>query len=199
LLQVLGDIHGIERLPRRITRPTFQLGDLALDYEGLDLYDPNLLKFGQGNHDDHNILTKNPPPHFVGRFGSVVHGGVAFYWIGGAYSHDHAHRTMFHDIWPNEELAFTEATRVLKEVKELRPEMIISHEAPDTIRKRLHPEWEGSHTSRLLDEVLKVAPPKLWVAGHLHQSYRERVGNTLVIGLDINEILYVGEGYTPYR
>jgi len=196
LLQVLGDIHGIERLPRNIKRPTFQLGDLALDYEGLDLYDPNVFKFGQGNHDDHAILTKNPPPHFVGRFGNVVHGDVSFYWIGGAYSIDHHHRTMFHDIWPNEELDHKECNKVVQEVAKQRPQMIISHDTPDTIRQRLHPDWVSSNTSKLLDEVLRIAPPRLWVAGHFHESYREKVGNTLIIGLDVNEILHVSKGYS---
>lgn len=110
-------------------------------------------------------------------------------FIGGGYSVDQARRTVGVDWWDDEELSYTNLGRMIDEAIEFKPKIIVSHEAPNAALPPAHlaPSKPPSRTSNALETIFRECPPKLWVFGHHHCSWKFREGPTLFICCNINE------------
>ena len=182
MFTVLGDVHG-QKIPN-IEGKVFQLGDLGFNYGSLDSLDSNIFKFGAGNHDNHALLKVDPPKHYVGRYGYHEWG---FYWIGGAYSIDKKFRTLGFDWFANEELTLLEANACMTDYYKMKPDIVISHDCPTIIKGMIHENCIRTWTDILLNAILDIHSPKLWIFGHHHTSFEYKLGPTLFKGLNILE------------
>lgn len=216
-LTIIGDVHGKIHEYHSITQNcshSFQLGDFGFDktltaygYLGIDA---TKHRFGQGNHDDHNLLIAGHFPAFVGRFGSNELNGLKFFWVGGAASIDIGRRLeeWLQDRrkplhwWSNEELTRKEMAACTASYEMARPSLVISHECPDFLRSHLHdddtvvrmfgfqPGW-ASVTSQFLAELHAIHAPSMWVFGHHHRSWNMDYRGTHFICLNELETLEI--------
>lgn len=147
-----------------------------------------------GNHDNYesdNGVFINQTPHFLGDFGIYsLPNSLDIFFVRGGYSIDKMYRQLGRDWWPEEELNYIQMVNALKAYADAKPDFVISHECPE----RIIPEvstlalWDGkpivpSTTARMLDEMLKIHKPKLWVFGHHHKKWEKEIDGTQFICL----------------
>jgi Icc-related predicted phosphoesterase len=72
-----------------------------------------------------------------------------------------------------------------------KPLVVISHEAPKSVNKSLFAIENDSSTARLLEEMLTIHKPNVWVFGHHHISKREQIDDTLFICLAELELVTI--------
>lgn len=170
IVNAVGDIHGkrhkLDKWLRR-GKKVIQVGDLGFgdDWYYFDSPDNDLLVC-RGNHDDGVIA-----PHTnidLGDFG-LIPGCERTFFIRGAWSIDQQARIPFQSWWPNEELSWQKADEALTAYENVKPEVMISHDCPESITHLLcPPPYFQTFTGRLLEEALKIHRPKLWLFGHYH-------------------------------
>lgn len=135
------------------------------------------------------------PPHFIGNYGvwyvPDIDPGVdnRIFFVRGAWSVDHKHRSPGLDWFEAEQLSQRELHGALDLYKQIKPEFVITHEAPSQIGKKLVPansDWGpkvDSNTDLALQAMFEAHQPKLWVFGHYHHDYEEEVDRTTFICL----------------
>lgn len=189
MITLISDVHGKYDRYLKICEEneyTLQIGDLGYSYEALKLIDSNKHKFIAGNHESHDICYNLP--HCLGRFGKSSLNGVNFFFVSGAFSIDKTVRTRNHHFgyWPktwfeNEELSYQEGLQCLELYGKLKPDILISHDAPrfwaneignpDVLRNfGFTPETFTTSTSELLNQLFEIHVPKLFFCGHFHVS-----------------------------
>jgi predicted phosphodiesterase len=169
----IGDTHGkLERYfaiceeANKEGYVTVSLGDNGFLEEYQEIgktLDPKHNLLLQGNHDYYG--TQIELPHVLGHSG--MHNSEFFY-VRGANSIDKAQRIEGRDWFREEELEYGQQMSCLYSYETLKPEIVISHDCPQTIRTMLFNINESSSTANLLDELLLVHRPKLWLFGHHH-------------------------------
>ena len=177
---LMGDIHGsagfgkfceaVESSPH----PVIQIGDFGLGFRpGFDssakaFMEKNAPKarFIRGNHDNPAVCRQTEGYIEDG----TVEGGTMF--IGGAWSMDWRMRTKGVDWWPGEEATQEEFDRMLAHYEEIRPKVMVTHDGPDSVFRRMfgYDEILDTRTGRMLGKFLSVHQPSLWVFGHHHRS-----------------------------
>lgn len=101
--------------------------------------------------------------------------------IRGASSIDKSKRMEGYDWFRDEELNFTESMYALDAYEKHRPDIVVSHDCPENICNLLFGYTDKNHTRKLLQEMLDIHRPKLWVFGHHHKYV------TSIYGIDGEE------------
>lgn len=188
MLRIIGDVHGkLDQLRRLYRNPAVAIGDVGFkaEWDALD-FEPTAFKIVRGNHD----YPYDDSPYDLGDFGYQTLGGVSFFFVRGAWSIDSAYRTIGRDFFPEEECSYTVLQEAIESYRALRPEIVLTHDAPISIYPFLvKGSIRGSRTAEALQVMLEVHRPTLWLFGHHHQSITIVRDGCTLRGLD--ELEYV--------
>ena len=112
------------------------------------------------------------------------------FFVRGAWSIDQAFRTPGFDWFVEEQLSYEELGDAVLAYAELKPEIMLSHEAPYSLLPYLNLNVEFAqrygHTTNMiptrtnlaLDNMFKTHKPKLWVLGHYHRYFDQVIDGT---------------------
>lgn len=203
-LYVIGDVHGkldqFLKIVRQIDkedkgpRTIVQLGDLFVNPHHFSPLNKalsslkNIYTF-KGNHE----YWLNSLDSDLGDFGTIP-GCDSTLFVRGAFSIDYKYQKQVGCFNPYEELTESQGNKALDLYEKIKPEVVIAHDAPRSIANLIgnpdflrnfgfDPDKFTTATSELLQEMVNISPPKLFVHGHFHRSYQKKIGNTLFIGL----------------
>ena len=189
-ITLIGDVHGkydkyIDICSRN--QYTIQLGDMGYYYLPLmNKTNEYKHKFIGGNHEQWDHIST--VPHYLGRYGYAQLNGVSFFFVSGGFSLDYVWRMKNYysgngpqTYFSNEELSHKEGIECLKLYQEIRPDLVLTHEAPrcivgeitntDLLRNfGFDPKTFKTSTSELFDQMLNIHVPKEWFFGHYHTS-----------------------------
>jgi predicted phosphodiesterase len=189
-ITLIGDVHGYGNNDNRKqyldiigkNEYTVQIGDCDFSYEHLNHVDPEKHKVIAGNHDNHNMCYGDP--HFLGRFGNHVLNGVPFFYIAGAWSIDYKYRVENESWWANEELSYDEMCRAINWYEEVKPDIVLSHEAPSVVVQTCFSVFDSNKTRNGLRVMFEIHKPKLWVFGHWHRHLDTTILGTRFVCLN---------------
>ncbi len=182
---IIGDVHELfYNYFQKIEGEdkTFQLGDMGLGFPGgkefiIDTEGEH--KFIRGNHDNPEVCKRHP--NYAGDFGIYDN----FFFVSGAFSIDKDQRIMGVSWWPEEELSITEGGEVLNLYEDKKPDIVVTHDCPDKIKRRISVfGFQHSRTGVLLENMLNIHKPKLWIFGHMHKSYKKKEDGCEFVGLN---------------
>jgi len=188
----IGDVHGkineyfniIKKLDK-----TIQLGDFGVGFVKIPKI-PKQHRFIRGNHDNPEECKKFT--NYLGNYGYLKKEEIFF--ISGAFSIDKSLRTEGVDWWRDEELSYAELNEMTDLYYKIHPQIVVSHEAPKiVINKIWGHNYYNNPTVQALNVLFEYNQPKIWVFGHHHKSFREKIGKTFFIGLDELEIYNMEE------
>ena len=188
----VGDVHGVwgdlnDRLNHTKVKDekVFLLGDVDIGIYKIVGYCgstkrgkfypktfPDNVKFIRGNHDNPSACAKHP--NFLGEYGVIEADGHKIGFLSGGFSIDRMVRVEDVDWWRNEELSTVELLKALELFESEKPDVMISHEAPESLARLM---FQGevlipTRTSQALDSVLvNVKSIKSWFCGHYHFTY----------------------------
>lgn len=178
-MRIIGDVHGMfDRYQEIISEVehSVQVGDFGFDYSRLRTVDPDKHRIVAGNHD--NYGTMNDYPHFLGDFGTYVcheDTGIEIFFIRGGRSIDWRTRIEGVNLWrEQEQLGFRASLECIAEYTAVKPDIVISHEAPTHANELICDNGFNlalSHTSLLLQHCFEIHQPKLWFFGHWHKDW----------------------------
>lgn len=181
---VIGDVHGkinkYHQMIRRYGCKTIQVGDFGFKLHHnwhLKNVDSDNHKINFGNHDDYNYLHSK---HSLGDY-SYFDGIMT---VRGAYSIDRWLRTEGLDWWCNEELSYADMQNAIDFYVDKKPDVMITHDCPRSIRKQVFNIHEKSITSDGLQAMFESHQPKLWIFGHHHKDMSEIIDGCRFICLD---------------
>ena len=193
---VIGDVHGKTHIYQKRLRQhyegrrTVQLGDMGIGFKGVGLHEmPMNHRWFRGNHDNPEMCRQHP--NYLGDYGYLPDDKL--FWLAGAWSIDHSMRVTGTSWWPDEELSIKELGEALNLYEQVKPEFVISHEAPRSAASYLlgvaasGGENAGyfyakmgcieTRTSTALQAMFDVHQPKEWVFGHYHVNMQFQVAN----------------------
>lgn len=159
---VIGDVHGDFDSYFGIInqhKESIQIGDFGLQYPEI----PSGHKFFMGNHDNYSVNH----PNCLGDFGAYKH----VFFIRGAKTIDPQGRIFGVDLFPNEELNWYQASKMLNLYLSLKPDIVLSHDCPTSVKKYRYPHFEANYTNNLLQIALDIHRPKRWIFGHHHENF----------------------------
>ncbi len=159
-LKAIKDIRDIDP-----TAITIQVGDIGLNTIDLPQLGENDF-FIQGNHDDIKKCMKHP--NFLGKYG--YKNGV--FYMGGAKSNGLGFK--------GEELTTKELAAAIKLYKEVKPEIVVTHDCPESLRSGFggYGKPKDSPTTLALDEMWQAHAPNIWAFGHMHIGYKDNIEGT---------------------
>jgi DNA repair exonuclease SbcCD nuclease subunit len=102
-------------------------------------------------------------------------------------------RTPGVDYWPKEQLSIEAMDKALELYIKEKPDIVISHEGPRSIAKRLLRNAVPTPTNLLLDEMNKVHKPRYWLFGHYHIEKVIKIYKTTYCAVDMNQTVDIGE------
>lgn len=182
---LIGDVHGKTKqyhaIIQELDEDSIQLGDLGFAEEHLWFLknvDYSRHKHLGGNHDDPSYCRYMP--HTLGDYGMYKD----MFFVRGAYSIDKQYRTFGMDWWPEEELSIAEGNEALELYTQIKPSIVLSHDAPHDIRYHFWGIENKSYTSSLLQEMLDIHRPNLWVFGHHHERKDETILGTRFVCIE---------------
>lgn len=182
---LIGDVHGKWREYARILEVyqperSVQVGDFGIGFNGENRLDRDQLKYAmanfgadnryiRGNHDNPEACREDPfwiPD-------ATFEEDTGIFYLGGAWSIDHAWRTVGVDWWADEELSIDELHAAIDLYEKSKPEVVISHECPEDIVGYMMPWYRREFPSRTRDalgSMWSLHRPRLWIFGHWHSS-----------------------------
>ncbi len=184
-LAICGDIHGkVGEFLRQCKRfkldkdYVIQLGDFGFGFMRIENL-PKYVKFIRGNHD--SPLAAAESPNHLGKFGRI---GQNAFFMGGAYSIDWMWRIPGASWWHDEELSEEDLLAAEKLYREIKPDIVLTHEAPRSIVPAILDRFKiekledrdyklpcvDSRTSKALQRMWDFWQPKEWFFGHYHIS-----------------------------
>jgi hypothetical protein len=200
ILRVIGDLHGcINNRTRFQDLPSYvelceelgkddysvQLGDCGFNYDDLNLVDGNRHRIVLGNHENYD--TAFAYPHILGHYGVASLGPFSFFHIRGGFSLDKAYRVKHERLagqksyWPEEELNQQQGRDAVELYEQVRPDVVFSHDCPSSISFLIgnpefvmafgYPRDMISSTQHLLQQMLEIHAPKMWLFGHYHKNW----------------------------
>ena len=189
-MTIIGDVHGkINDYWKLITtldknEQSICVGDFGFKKQHDWLIDDSnidtaLHKINFGNHDYYPYLESK---HSCKNW--YYYTNYKLMTIRGAKSIDTWHRTEGIDWFTNEELSYLEGKNILNIYETIKPEIVVSHDCPQSIKQSIFGYTDLSITSTILEECLIIHKPKLWIFGHHHQSINTVINNTNFICLD---------------
>ena len=181
----IGDVHGRtteyqKKLRQRFSQTrTVQLGDMGIGFSGVGLH--KLLErhtWFRGNHD--NPEKCRSYSSYQGDYGFDQKAN--FFWVAGAWSIDRDFRIEGVSWWRDEELSYDELGKAIDLYEQIKPDFVLSHEAPSkAVAVLLHTQTgdyfamkgncQHSRTAQALQNMLDIHQPKEWVFGHYHVSH----------------------------
>lgn len=182
-LTIIGDAHGkfkgLNSLLKDRTNPTIQIGDMGL---GFDKNDPkefaSHLYFIRGNHDDPEVCCQFP--NYLGDFG--YNKFLNIFFVSGAWSIDQSFRIPFVSWWPDEELSLPQCSDVLALWDKVKPDYVITHDGPGVATQRILHKLGGvpipTRMGQLFDQMWSYHKPKMWIFGHYHYRFQEKINGT---------------------
>ncbi len=182
---VIGDVHGKTADYKKITTTcdsSIQLGDMNFSYDFFAKQNiGEAHKFFCGNHDNPDLAANCP--NNLGLFGKLDLKGKIGYFVSGAYSIDKGMRTEGRDWWANEQLSYDEMTRAIADYQNVKPEIVLSHDCPFTVRQNVWGYNDRNTTCMGLEMMFHIHKPKLWCFGHMHQALDVSIEGTRFICL----------------
>lgn len=184
-ITVIGDCHGKYDRYHKIIRKTeehpytVQLGDFGFKYETLKNVDSTKHLILPGNHDNYDICYNYP--HFLGDYGYTSLNKVEFFYYRGANSIDRQYRTIGIDWWQNEQVSIDQFMKARELYREIKPDLVITHDAPESIVPYLLPHGSRLYqnmTGWALNELFNIHQPKRWRFGHFHKSWNMTINGT---------------------
>ena len=185
MLRLIGDVHG--KIDQYISLAkdveySIQLGDMGFNYNSLTALNPANHRAIAGNHDNYGRLTS----HFLGDYGLTPFqmDGEAIFFIRGGRSIDQHLRVPGVSWFWNEELSYFQMMDAIAAYSKAKPAIVLSHECPARIVAEMHgatPFYfdgkliEPSRTAIILEEMLAIHRPKLWVFGHHRRSWAREI------------------------
>lgn len=140
---------------------TVQLGDWGNCSPEAKYLDPKDL-FIFGNHDN-DSEKYNDHPNFLGRYG-YKHG---LFYVSGARANN--------QNFLGEELSHDEMDHCLELYKAILPEIVVSHDCPDFLRKNAFMKKDDTDTTNLLQSMWDEHNPHVWMFGHYHRHYNDNI------------------------
>jgi predicted phosphodiesterase len=190
---LIGDAHGqtdelFRILKKNKEKESILLGELGFKKEH-DLY-LNYFKFFNnknkvlfGNHDYWPYINES---YSLGKF-KYFETEIGFIFsIAGALSIDQQYRHENTTWFKEEELNYIEMNKCIDLYTSSKPKIVISHECPESISDILF-DYKNKFpniTSKLLDCLLDIHRPSIWVFAHHHKSKNEVIDGTRFICLD---------------
>jgi hypothetical protein len=190
-ITVIGDVHGKTHIYQKRLRQHFegkrtvQLGDMGIGFKGVGLHEmPMNHRWFRGNHDNPELCRQNK--NYLGDHGYLPEDRL--FYLAGAWSIDRAMRITGISWWPDEELSIKELGEAFHLYQQVKPEFVISHEAPQEAARYLLSNQVGNYffakmgcietrTSTALQAMLDVHQPKEWVFGHYHVNMQFEIFN----------------------
>ena len=171
---IIGDVHGkvneyYKILQKYKPELSIQLGDFGFKKEHewfLKNIDCDKNKIIFGNHDDTSFVSEE---YSLGNY-THFHREPEIMFVRGADSIDKKYRVEGQSWWRNEELSYLEMDEVIKQYVKWKPEIMITHDCPQSIREKVFGIQDKSLTSMGLQSMLDIHKPKLWIFGHHHKS-----------------------------
>lgn len=195
MIRFIGDIHANFKRYMDIVNDfdgdTIQVGDFGVGFAPV----PELElrhRFIRGNHDNPVLCRDQNMPWSLNYIPDGMWNTNDMFFVGGALSIDQHLRTDGLNWWRDEELSYGEFTKILADYSDLKPDVMVTHDCPESIAKQLF-DGQGkiflpSITRNALQAALEIHEPKLWIFGHWHQSVDVTINNTRFICL--NELEY---------
>lgn len=199
-LRILADVHGQRQTYLDTIKNcdySIQLGDLDFNYDWLPEM-PNHRHI-LGNHDGYN---QPKHPNNLGDFGKVdfLPVDLNMFFIRGAWSIDWKYRTPNFDWFEKEELTSEQLDKAYKEYCNVKPSIMLSHEAPYSILDHLNlsrlfalnygytTNCISTRTNIALQKMFDEHKPKIYFFGHYHKDFDKIIDGTRFICLttDIN-------------
>lgn len=178
-ITIVGNVHSqinvylekIKKFPR-----TIQIGDMGVGFPGVFL--PHLgidHQWFRGNHDWPEKCRQHPD--YLGDYGYLPEDRL--FWVAGAASIDRESRIRGLSWWEDEQLSYQDLKEVIDEYERVKPEFVLSHEAPRRAGANLLYDLIGpyfaakggcleSRTSIALQAMFEIHQPREWVFGHYH-------------------------------
>lgn len=186
-MTIIGDVHGLVdrywKLLHRIEGPTVQLGDFGFRQQHLwhlAHVDHVMHRVLFGNHDYYPMLHNQ---HSLGNW--LLEEGILY--VRGARSVDRYQRTEGVDWWAAEELDHLQCTDLVDFVELSKRgsgiRAVVSHDCPQSVTESVFGFSQKSRTGQVLQRVLEIAAPRLWVFGHHHESVDVQLDGTRFRGL----------------
>jgi len=197
----IGDVHGLvyplslelASLPDDVNS-VIQVGDMGVGFGESDYWHDSLDKmlqsvngrFIRGNHDN---------PSKCREMSTWIKDGHIendMMFIGGAWSIDHAWRSLGFNLWADEELSYVELSTLLDVYSIAKPKVMVTHDCPLSISNKLFIQSGKSFSSKqyatrtglALEEMFKAHKPDLWIFGHWHFDADQVVDGTRFICLN---------------
>jgi predicted phosphodiesterase len=219
-IRVIGDLHQKYNQYLKIVADSeysICVGDIGFDYEPIKHLDDEKVKWLFGNHDNYDKCFAYP--HGLGDYGVDELNSIPFYYVRGAFSIDKEWRQRHYQLtgqkswWEKEELNLEQMYGCLDYYCSVKPNFIITHEAPRSVVKHItnssilrefgfDPKTFTTNTSELLDKMFLEHQPKLWILGHFHTRKDFTINGTRFIVLpelgfcDVDQDLNVTRLYT---
>lgn len=194
----IGDVHGAFRqLHTRIEEheqynPIVQVGDLGIGFGEKKQVFPDNFYFIHGNHSNPEKC-KEYPKNFLGRYG--FNKQLNLFYVSGAWSIDKGNRIPGVSWWDNEELSIIEGNACIDLYEKIKPKYIVTHDGPSQFTQVILDEMivgipgplRKTRTGQLLDRLLEIHRPEIWIHGHWHTPKDKVIEGTRFICLDILE------------
>jgi predicted phosphodiesterase len=191
----IGDVHGHTDTYLKLIEDveySVQLGDMGFDYSKLYDVDTKRHRFVPGNHENYpvlNVWMQEPcsfPVH-----GLFEMGDVSIFAFRGAFTVDKYRRVEGVDWFPDEELSQKELHKTITNIVNIKPRIIVSHDCPSVICKKLLKEGIGdiakyapthipSRSQQAMQSAFDLLPakPEYWIFGHHHTWFNDTVEGT---------------------
>lgn len=193
-MRLISDVHGKIQQYLDIVKDqeySLQLGDMGFDYSLLRKLNYDKHKFIPGNHDNYDNL----PPHAYNSYGMESLGGIDFFYVRGAFSIDWLPRVSSYigrgvkSWFEQEQLSQEELRLAIQEYVYHKPEIVISHDFPLTISRKIgnhnvvrsfgyDPNGCLSRTQLALEVMFLEHQPKKWFGAHYHVDVDFKFKNT---------------------
>jgi len=184
-MMLIGDVHGkweqyTEILKTHQPENSVQVGDFGVGFYGEDPARVAALKSAMADFGGNNrfIRGNHDNPATCREFHSWIEDATydeetGVFYLGGAWSIDHAYRTEGFDWWADEELSYDELHKAIDLYERVKPRVVVTHECPEDIVGYMMPWYRQDFRSRTRDalgSMWSLHKPQLWVFGHWHTS-----------------------------
>ena len=192
-MKICGDCHGlIDFYKEKIEHlegegiHSILLGELGFKKQHDWFIKSGLAKNNKilfGNHDYWPYLDNE---YSLGRYKSLPEYNM--FAIAGAFSIDKQWRLEGRDWWKEEEATLDEEHKIQMAYEQAKPDIVISHDAPSSIIIPLFNYGylfpDGQRTNNLLQRLLNIHRPKVWIFAHHHKTKDQTIDGTRFICLD---------------
>lgn len=188
-MRFISDIHGdIDYYAETAlnSKQSVQVGDFGIGFiKNLDEVDAFF-----ENHPQHTFIRGNHdnPALCYGTIGHIKEGTYTdddIFFVGGAWSIDHAFRREGISWWRDEELSYEQLYKLIEKYAKDKPRIMCTHDFPIQAAKEMFfasglirgPQYK-TRTSLALQEMFEIHQPELWVGGHWHFDTQCIIGRT---------------------